>query len=103
MGGTGAQGARAALDGVWRPLHWNPLGSLVVVIVVQALSGVQLFATPRTAVHQASLSFTNPWSLLKLMSVGLSMPSNHLILCQPLLLPPSIFASIRAFSNELAV
>ena len=67
---------------------------------VQSLSHVQLFATPRTAVHQASLSITNSWSLLKLMSIELVMPSNHLILCHPLLLPPSIFPSIRVFSND---
>ena len=53
-----------------------------------------------TVAHQASLSITNSWSLLKLMSIELVMPSNHLILCQPLLLPPSIFPSIRVFSNE---
>ena len=67
---------------------------------VQSLSRVQLFATPWTAACQASLSITNSWSLLKLMSVVLVMPSNHLILCHPLLLLPSIFPSIRVFSNE---
>ena len=56
--------------------------------------------TPRTTAHQASLSITNSWSLLKLMSIELVMPSNHLILCRPLLLPPSIFPRIRVFSNE---
>ena len=56
--------------------------------------------TPWIAVHQASLSITNTWSLLRLMSIELVMPSNHLILCRPLLLPPSIFPSIRVFSNE---
>jgi len=55
---------------------------------------------PWTAARQASLSITNSWSLLKLMSIALVMPSNHLILCRPLLLPPSIFPSIRIFSNE---
>jgi len=55
---------------------------------------------PWTAACQASLSITNSWSLLKLMSIELVMPSNHLILCHPLLLPPSIFPSIRVFSNE---
>ena len=64
------------------------------------LSPVQLFLTPRTAAHQGSLSITYPWSLLKLMSVKSVMPPNHLILCHPLLLPPSIFPSIRGFSNE---
>ena len=67
---------------------------------VQSLSCVQLFATPWTAACQASLSITNSWSLLKLMSIELVMPSNHLILCRPLLLPPSIFPSIRVFSTE---
>ena len=67
---------------------------------VQLLSHVQLFATPRTAAHQATLSITNSQSLLKLMSIELVMLSNHLILCRPLLLPPSIFPSIRIFSNE---
>ena len=56
--------------------------------------------TPRTAALQASLSITNSWSLLKLMSIELVMPSNHLILCHPLLLPPSIFTRIRVFSSE---
>ena len=59
--------------------------------------------TPRAAAHQASLSFTISWSLLKLMSMGLMMPSNYLILCYPLLLLPSIFPSIRVFSNELTL
>ena len=62
-----------------------------------------LFATPWTAVCQGSLSFTISQSLLKLMSIELMMPSNHLILCHPLLLLPSIFPSIRVFSNESAV
>ena len=59
-----------------------------------------VFATPWTAARQASLSITNSWSLLKLMSIESVMPSSHLILCCPLLLPPSIFPSIRVFSNE---
>ena len=67
---------------------------------VQSLSHVRLFATPWTAAGQASLSITNSRSLLKLMSIELVMPSNHLILCHPLLLPPSIFPNIRVFSNE---
>ena len=66
---------------------------------VQSLSHVQLFETPWTAAHQASLSFTNSWSLLKLMSIESMMPYNLLILCHSLL-PPSIFPSIRVFSNE---
>ena len=70
---------------------------------VQSLSCVRLFATPWTAAHQASLSITNYQSLLKLMSIESVMPSNRLILCYPLLLPPSIFPSIRVFSNESAL
>ena len=73
---------------------------LPFVVVIQSLSGVWLFATPWTAAHQASLCFTISWSLLKLMSIESVMPSNHFILCCPLLLPPSIFHSIRVFSNE---
>ena len=67
---------------------------------VQSLSCVQLFATPRTAPRQASLSITNSRSLLTLMSIELVMPSNHIILCRPLLLLPSIFPSIRVLSSE---
>ena len=67
---------------------------------VQSLSGVQLFVTTWTAACQASLSITNCQSLLKLMSIESVMPCNHLILCHPLLLPPSIFPSNRVFSNE---
>ena len=67
---------------------------------VQLLSPVRLFATPWTAAHQASLSITNSRSSLKLMSIESVMPSNHLTLCHPLLLPPSIFPRIRVFSNE---
>ena len=67
---------------------------------VQSLSDVQLFVTPWTTASQASLSITNSWSLFKLMSIESVMPSNHLILCCPLLFLPSIFPSIRVFSNE---
>ena len=67
---------------------------------VQSLSRVQFFVTPWTAAHQASLSITNSRSLLKLMSIESVMPSNQLILCRPLLLPPLIFPGIRIFSNE---
>ena len=70
---------------------------------VQSLSCVQLFATPWTAARQASLSITNTGSLPKLMSIESVMPSNQLILCHPLLLLPSIFPSIRVFSNESAL
>ena len=69
----------------------------------QSLSHVQLFATPWTAARQASLSITNSWSLLKFISIESVMPSNHLTLCSPLLLLPSIFPSIRVFSNESAL
>ena len=71
--------------------------------VVQLLSRVSLFVTPWTAALQASLSFTISWSLLKLMSIESVIPSNHLILCCPLLLLPSIFPSIRVFSNKSAL
>ena len=67
---------------------------------VQSLCCVQLFETPWTAALQASLSITNSQSLLKLMSIELVMPSNHLMLCHSLLLPPTIFLSIRVFSYE---
>ena len=67
---------------------------------VQLFSRVWLLATPWTAAHQAFLSITNSQSLLKLMSIELVMPSNHLILCRPLLLPPSVFLSIRVFSSD---
>ena len=67
------------------------------------LSCVSLFVTTRTAVCQASLSITNSWSVLKLMSIKSVMPSNHLILCYPLLPPPSIIPGIRVFSSESAV
>ena len=70
---------------------------------VQSLSRVQLFAMPWTAACQASLFITNSWSLLKLMSIELVIPSNYLILCRPLFLPPSIFPSIRVFSNKSAL
>ena len=70
------------------------------MISVQSLSCLRLFVTPWTAAHQASLSITNSRSLLKLTAIESMMPSNHVILCRPLLLLPSIFPSIRVFSNE---
>ena len=73
------------------------------IVVVQSLSRVQLFVTPWNAAHQASLSFTISQSLLKLMSIESVMLSNHLLLCSPLLLLPSIFPSIKVFSNESAL
>ena len=81
-------------DGSLRPAVQKALSS-----TVQSVSHVQLFVTPWTTAHQASLSITNSWRLLKLMIIESVMPSNHLILCCPLL-PPSIFPSIRVFSNE---
>ena len=72
----------------------------LLALQFSSVSCVQLFATPWTAARQASLSITNSWSLLKLMSIESVMPSNHLILCHPLLLLPSIFPSIRVFSYE---
>ena len=79
------------------------LWSLTNFAAVQSLSRVWLFAAPWPAACQASLSFPISWSLLKLMSTELVMPSNHLIFCHSLLLLPSIFPSIRVFSNELAL
>ena len=73
-------------------------GQLSQLSSVQSLSCVRLSTTPWTAAHQASLPITHSWSLLKLMSIESVMPSNHLILCHSLLLPPSIFPSIRVFS-----
>ena len=80
------------------PLKWS--ASSTFVIVLQSLSRVWLFATPWTATRQASLSFTISRSLLKLMSIELVMPSNHLILCHALLLLPLVFHSIKGFFNE---
>ena len=104
---TGRQGCQAMLGAAWciRELSGSRENSCSAeagqgFVVVQSLSRVRLFATPWTAARQASLSITNSWSLLKLMSIELVMPSNHLILCRPLLLLPSIFPSIRVFSNE---
>ena len=80
--------------------HLSLYGFLFLVAVVQSLSHVQLFATAWTAARQTSLSFTISQSLLKLMSTESVMPSNHLVLCCPLLLLPSVFPSIGVFSNE---
>ena len=93
------------------PLHWRPysennissFAELSQFSSVQSLSRVWLFATPRTAARQASLSITNWWSLLKLVFIKSVMPSNHLILCRPLLLLPPVPPSIRVFSNESTV
>ena len=78
---------------------WNTF----LIFAVQSLTHVQLFVTPWTAACQASLSIISSWSLLKLLSVELVMPSNHLILCRPLLLLPLPFPSITIFSNESAL
>ena len=75
----------------------------VVLLLLQLLNCVWFFVTPWTATHQASPSITNSQSLLKLMSIESVMSSNHLIFCHPLLLQPSIFPSIRVFSNELVL
>ena len=82
-------------------IHWKDwCWSWLQFNSVQSLSHVRLFETWWTAAHQASLSITNSRSLCKRMSIDLVMLSNHLILCHPRLLPPSIFPSIRVFSNE---
>ena len=83
-------------------LLWND-GTRCHISSVQSLSCVRLFATPWIAAHQASLSITNSRSPPKPMSIESVLPSNHLILCRPPLLPPAIFPSIRVFSNELAL
>ena len=81
-------------------MNWEIRFDINTLSSVQSVSRGQLFATPWTTALQASLSITNAWSLLKLMSIESVMPSNHLILCCPLLLSPSIFPSIKVFSNE---
>ena len=83
-------------------ITWRNESVTTSVSSVQSLSHVRLFATPWTEACQASLAITNSWSLLKLMSIELVMPSNHLILCHPLLLP-SIFPSISLFFNKSAL
>ena len=84
--------------------HWIRIFFLCSIFLqfssVQSLGHIRLFATPWTVACQVSLSITNSWSLLKLMSIESVMPSNHHILCCSLFLPPSIFLSIRVFSNE---
>ena len=89
---------------MWLPVVADPELQLAIQFSsVQSLSCVRLFATPWTVAHKSSLSITNSWSLLKLMSIELVMLSNNLILSCPLLLLPSVFPSIRAFSNESAL
>ena len=84
-------------------MHQSFLITVTSVSSVQSLSRVRLFETPWTTACQASLSITNSWSSPKPMSIESVMPSNHLILCRPLLLLPSIFPSIGVFSNESAL
>ena len=92
-----ARGLESATDTRYQTALVSRLSSL------QSLSHVRLFGTPWTAARQASLSITNSQRLLRLMSIESVMPSNHLILCRPLLLLPSIFPSIRVFSNDSAL
>ena len=94
--------------GAWlvlEPLSWHLTLQCLSLhsAVVRSLSHIWLFATPWTAAHQTSLSFTISWNLLKLMSIESMMPFNYLILCHPFLLRPSIFPNIRVFSNELVL
>ena len=93
-------GSVNALLCTWK--DYLPLSALLLLFI-HSFSHVRLFATPCTAVHQASLSFTIFLSLLKLMFIKLVMPSNHLILCHPLFLLPLIFPGIRVVSNKLAL
>ena len=92
--------AMTYLDSILRSRDITLPTKVHLVSSVQSLSHVQLFVIPWTAAGQASLSITNSRSLSKLMSIESVMPCNHLILCRPLLLPPSIFPSIRVFSSE---
>ena len=98
-GGLQSMGSQRVRHDWATNIHTDKLEE-VGISSVQSLSGVQLFVTPWTAAHQASLSITNSWSLLKLMSIESVMPSSYLTLFHPLLLPPSIFPSIRVFSSE---
>ena len=96
---------RATFFSIYVLRTWHIVGTLKICLwkkfsSVQLLSHAQLFATPWTAAHKASLFINNSWSLLRLMSIESVMPSNHLILCCPLLFLPSIFPSIGVFSNE---
>ena len=84
----------------WGPVPWRQSPLIGSVVAVQLLSCVRLFVTPWTAARQASLSSTLSWNLFKLMSVESVMPSNHLILCRPLLLLPSVLPSIKVFSSD---
>ena len=100
IGFQGVESRKGGLRGLEKTYYSQQTSNLLVTfVVVQSLSHVQLFATPWTAASQAFLSFTISLNLLKLMSIESVMPSNHLILCRPLLLP-SVFPSSRVFSNE---
>ena len=95
-----------AFSSIWEvilSIERDPISDVQSIRSVQSLSRVQLFVTSWNVAHQASLSITNSQSLLKLKSIESVMPSNHLILCRPLLLLPSIFPSIRVFSSESAL
>ena len=96
----GAPHSQRQLGSSQQPKPQGGLASPLPVAVGQSLGLVRLFAAPQIAARQASLSFTNSQNVLKLVSIESLMPSNHLILCHPLLLPPSIFPSIGVFSNE---
>ena len=96
--GPGTKYRRAGME----PSEGSPI-IFIQFTSVQSFSHVRLFVTPQTTAFQASLSITNSQSSLKLMSMESVMPSNHLILCHTLLLPPSMFSSIRLFSNESAL
>ena len=103
--GTGEPGGLPSMGSHRVRLDWSNLAAAAgyKVSSVQSLRCVRLFATPWITARQASLSITNSWSLCKLMSIELVMPSSHLILCHPLLLLPPIPPSIRVFSNESAL
>ena len=98
-----AQGKQIKIHDKSRELYKNEMEWTEKFSSVRSLSHVLLFATPWTEAHQASLSITNSRSLLKLMSIESVMPSNHVILCCPLLILPSIFPIIKIFSNELVL
>ena len=99
-----SKGMEATQESFNRQMDKDAIYTLIHIYIyissVQSLSHIQLFSTPWTAVHEASLSIANYHSLQKLMSIKSVMPSNHLNLCRPLLLPPSILPSIRVFSSE---
>ena len=104
LGASAGDAQREGQAGWWASVREKDKWGLKMnVVAVQSLSCVQLFATPLGLQQAVLLPVTISWSLLRLMSIESVMPSNHLILCHPLLLPPSIFPSIRVFSNEEAL